>query len=171
MPLWDNFARSAEALPVASVHGADDFVPMWDASAGVVTRTAAQNLKSREIFTVNLFTSTATNPVVTATTAPLRVFRAPYAFTITSVVLHCMTAPTAVFAADVFNAGVSIFDGSGTLTSNKLALSSNSFRTEVSSFSGNAQFNAAADSEFRFYVQTTQASIRRPQVTLLGYRN
>ena len=31
MPLWDNFARQAEALPVASYptggpHGADDFV-------------------------------------------------------------------------------------------------------------------------------------------------
>lgn len=36
MPLWDNFARQAEALPVASPHGADDFVAIHDASAGAV---------------------------------------------------------------------------------------------------------------------------------------
>ena len=171
MPLWDNFARVAEALPVVAPHGAEDFVAMQDQSLGAVTRTQVQNLRSREIFTVNLFTSVSLNPATTATTAPLRVFRAPYAFTITSVVLHCVTAPAGTFAADVFNAGLSIFDGGNLLNSTKLALSSGTTRTQVTSFSGNAQFDAVANSEFRFYVAATQTAIRLPQVTLLGFRN
>lgn len=175
MPLWDNFARQAEALPLASYptggpHGADDFVAIHDASAGAVHRTAVRNLRSKEIFSVPLFTSTTVGPAVSTTTTPLRVIRTPYAFTVTSIVLHCLTAPGGVFAADVWVSGTSIFDGAATLTSTKLALSSGQTRSEVTTFQGASTRAIANDSELRFFVAAAQTAIRSPSVSLLGYR-
>ena len=171
MPLWDNFARQAEALPMASPHGADDFVAIHDASLGAAARTAMRNLRSRELFTVNLYTSTGASPPTTTTTRPLRVFRAPYAFTITSVVLACQTAPAGTFAGDVWADGLSIFDGGNTLNASKLALSSGQTRTERTDFIGQSFAQVAADAQFWFHVAATQSSIRLPQITLMGYRS
>lgn len=170
MPLWDNLARQSQAVPLAAPHGADDFVAVHDASTGAVSRTAVRNLRSRELFTVNMFTNVGAAPATTTATAPLRVFRMPYAFTITSVVLAAMTPPGGNFGVDVWNNGVSVFTGGNTLASN-VTLGSGSRRVEVATFAAGGTFPAAFDSEMRFFVVVTQASIRMPQLTIMGYRD
>ena len=178
MPLWDNFARSAEALPVASVHGADDFVPMWDASAGVVTRTAAQNLRSREIFALPMYVSQNAGPV-SSTTGPLRVIRTPYAFTLTSVVATCTASPTISGQSvgfDVHAGGASVFTGSSVappvanLTLSSSGTTGAGLRTAISSFSGNSSLAIASDTELRFWSLSANAEFRQCIISLLGYR-
>jgi hypothetical protein len=170
MPLWDNFARQAEALPTASPHGGDDFVAIYDASAGAAQRTAVRNLRSRELFTVPMFISLTAAPSTSIPSTPLRVFRTPYALTITSAVLHCITPPTAIFSVDIYAGGVSIFDGSTNLVNNNFSLGANAVRAEATSFNSLPTVAVADNTELRFFVRTTQTAIRMPQITLMGYR-
>jgi hypothetical protein len=172
MPLWDSLARQAQSAALAAPHGADDFVAIYDASAGAVHRTAVRNLRSRELFTVNMFTNVGASPAATTSTAsPLRIFRTPYAFTVTSMVLACVVPNGATFSVDVFNNGLSVFNG-GTILGARISLGSGVRRAEAIDFNGSPAFLAAADSEFRFYVTAAQTTgaIRMPQVTVMGYR-
>lgn len=174
MPLWDNFARQAEALPVASPHGNDDFAAIYDVSLGASARTALRNLRSRELLTVPMYISVIASPPVSGLTTPLRVIRAPYAFTVTSVVLHATTPPGATIGMDVHAGGISIFTGSGILANN-ITLDTTpptNTRREINSFSGvnDPSIAIAATTELRFFVVSTNTNLNMPHITLMGYR-
>ena len=172
MPLWDNFARQAEALPLAAPHGADDFIAIHDASASAAQKIAVRDLRSKELFSVPMYqASTAAVGATTLLAAPLRVIRCPYAFTMTALVVSAVTAPNAIYSFDMFSNRIGVFTG-GSILSAPLQITSGALRAEYTSFNGQPTFSIAANDELRFYVTAgaTTNSIRMPNLHILGYR-
>lgn len=172
MPLWDNFARQAEALPLAAPHGADDFIAIHDASASAAQKIAVRNLRSKELFSVPMYqASTAAVAANVIVNAPLRVIRCPYAFTLTMIVVSAVTAPSATYSFDVMSNRIGIFTG-GTALSSPIQLATSALRAEYTSFNGQPTFSIAENDELRFYVTAgaTTNAVRMPNIHLLGYR-
>lgn len=166
MPLWDNLRRQVEALPGVSTYDpVNDFLPMFDASEAAVAKIALKDMRSRDVFSVPMYSSRTFAPTVTTNTTPRRVFRAPWAITIERIYATCDVAGSGNTVFDVHKNSLSLWTGGSGLNTSITLASGVKVNSEVPTTTTLAEMD-----ELRFHIQAANSAIRVPWLHVFFYR-
>lgn len=162
MPLWDlGYEGAIQASPtLTGLDSALDYVPMWDASAGLITKTLLKNQRGVQVFTLSCTRSIAGLQSAESTSADIQAIRFPYAFTVISIIGTMGTANSSG------STSLDIRKNNTTMLSGAISMGTNTRVAGTVATTSIAQFDLISS---RITVNTGNGLT--PQIHLIGYES